>query len=104
MKSAAAAFPSSDVGVFGDEGSAMVTGSYEGVAVKLWGKDEAPASAYVDVAPQPADVSAVQYENFLAALAHDREPSPNAVDGLKAVQVALAMQESAATGKAMELG
>ena len=98
-----ATFPSADIGIFGTDGSAVVTGKYQGVAVKLWGKDESSASEYVDVDPQPEDVSVVQHLNFLAALAGDREPSPSIVDGYRAIEVALAMQESARIGLRVEL-
>ncbi len=99
-----ATYPSAEIGIFGTEGSAMLTGQYKGASVKLWGKDELPAAEYVDIEPQPQDVTTVQFQNFFDALDEGRDPSPDIVDGFKALQVALAMQESAATGARVAVG
>ena len=97
-----ATFGSSDIGVFGTEGSAMAVG-YTDVKVKLWGQEEAPVSDFVDVPPDPEDLSVVQHQNFLQALAEDRDASPGIEDGYGAIEVALAMQASAAKGERVEL-
>jgi len=97
-----ATFGSTDIGLFGTEGSAMAVG-YQDVKVKLWGQDEKPASELVEVEPDPEDISVVQHQNFLRCLAEDREPSPNVEDGCAAIQVALAMQESSETGLKVEI-
>ncbi|OGV73388.1 MAG: hypothetical protein A3K19_30490 [Lentisphaerae bacterium RIFOXYB12_FULL_65_16] len=97
-----ATFGSCDIMVAGDKGSARVV-DYRDVMVKLWGVEEKPASAYVDVTPDPEDVTRVQFENLAAALRDNREPSPNIEDGFRAVEVAVAMQRSSQTGKPVEL-
>jgi len=97
-----ATFGSTDIGVFGDKGSAMAVG-YKDVKVKLWGKEEAPASEFVDLPPDPEDVGLMQHRNFLQALAEDRDPSPGIEDGYKAIEVALAMQESAKRGERVDI-
>lgn len=97
-----ATFRSWDIAVFGTEGSAMADGTTD-VKVKLWDRDEAPASEFVDVPPDPEDMSVVQHQNFLRALADDQEPSPTILDGYKALEVALAMQESSRSGAKIEI-
>lgn len=97
-----ATFNSSDIGVFGTLGSAMTVG-YKDVKVKLWGGEEAPASDFVELPEEHDDLSLVQYRNFLRAIDEDREPSPSIEDGYRAIEVALAMQESARSGQRIDL-
>lgn len=97
-----ATFGSTDIGLFGTKGSAMTVG-YKDVKVKLWGGQEAPASDFVDVPPDPQDISVVQYENFVKCLDEDREPSPGIEDGYRAIEVALAMQASSERGTRVDI-
>lgn len=97
-----ATFGSTDIGLFGAKGSAMTVG-YTDVKVKLWGGQEAPASDFVHVPPDPDDVAVVQYQNFLRCLKEDRDPSPGIEDGYKAIEVALAMQESSRSGTRVDI-
>jgi predicted dehydrogenase len=97
-----ATFGSSDIGVFGTKGSAMTVG-YTDLKVKLWGGEEAPASKFVELPPDTENLGFEQYRNFFRAIREDREPSPSIVDGYKAIEVALAMQESAKSGERIVL-
>lgn len=98
-----ATFGSTDIGIFGTNGSAMSDG-YTDVKVKLWGQEEAPASELVDVPADSEDLSVVQYQNFFKALREDTPPSPEVEDGYRAIEVALAMQASAKSGARVDLG
>jgi len=98
-----ATFGSSDIGVFGTKGSAMTEG-YTALKVKLWGEEETSAGELVDIPPDPEELGLVQYRNFFKALEDDRAPSPGIEDGYRAIEVALAMQESSATGQRVEAG
>lgn len=93
-------FGQSLIGVCGTEGTVALDHTGK-VRVKLWAdKDFTEPSAYGDLT-RGGRVD--QFENFFRDLREGREPSPNIDDAYAVLQISVAIQKSAATGRPVQI-
>ena len=93
-------FGQSLIGVCGTEGTVALDHTGK-VRVKLWAdKDFTEPAAYGDLT-RGGRVD--QHECFFRDLREGREPSPNIDDGFAVLQISVAIQRSAATGKPVRI-
>ena len=95
--------PKNDATLYGSHGR-MVLG--DSLRTALQGSLEVVSDTVNATASYPQDALALykrQVEAFNEAIQHDAEPIASGLDGLRVVQVTVAMVESASTGRAVKI-